>query len=121
MKISAKVLGEYAQVKDIAALVPGGRGGGGRGGGESKQNEAGGPLPTSELDSALLSLEEKTRARAVGGDMPLMPLETAEAGEDGQGGQGGGDGMDEAASQELPEIDTDIEVNRGESVGGGLR
>ena len=57
-------------MKDIAALVPGGRGGGGRGGGESKQNEAGGPLPTSELDSALLSLEEKTRERAVGGDMP---------------------------------------------------
>ena len=50
-----------------------------------------------------------------------MPLETAGAGEDGQGGQGGGDGMDEAASQELPEIDTDIEVNQGESVGGGLR
>ena len=95
-------------MKDIAALVPGGRGGGGRGGGESKQNEAGGPLPTSELDSALLSLEEKKRERAMGGDM-------AETGEDGQGGQGGGDGVDEAARQELPE------VSQREIVGGGLR
>ena len=115
-----------------------GGGGGGGGGGEAELTPEelarraaraarfGTSLPPPEQRAAPVVDEKELERRQArlsrfGMDMPLMPLEMAEAGEDGQGGQGGGDGMDEAASQELPEIDADIEVSRGEGVGGGLR